>query len=168
MKTLIAFYSRTGNTRKVAEKISQILNSKIDEITDTKDRKGAKGYLVAGKDSTLKKLTYIMFSEDPSKYDLVIIGTPIWTWNVVPAVRTYLIQNKEKMKNVAFFSTSGGGGIERTFKTMQSLSKKPIAKLSLTTKEWTSKLDLSKDKNAEKIENFCKEINEKNPTSKFD
>ena len=51
---------------------------------------------------------------------------------------------------------------------IQEFKKKPIAKLSLTTKEWTSKLDLSKDKNAEKIENFCKEINEKNPTSKFD
>jgi len=49
---LVAFHSRTGNTRKVAEAMSNILESDIEEILDTKNRAGIFGFLMAGMDAT--------------------------------------------------------------------------------------------------------------------
>ena len=104
MKTLIAYYSRTGTTRKVAEEISKQLNADIEEIIDLKNRKGAIGYIISGKDATLKKLTKIKeLKKDPKDYDIVVIGTPVWAFSMAPAVRMYL--KKAKIKKVALFST---------------------------------------------------------------
>jgi hypothetical protein len=54
MKALVVYYSRTGNTEKVALELANELNADIERIIDTKDRSGAIGYLVAGKETTQK------------------------------------------------------------------------------------------------------------------
>lgn len=148
MKSLVTFYSRTGNTRKVAEEIAMKSKSDIEEIFDKKDRKGFLNYLIAAKDSALKKFTQIEgIKRDPSQYDLVIIGTPIWACGITPAIRTYL--NKNKFNKVAFFCTEGGSGEKRAFEQMEKISKKPIAVLSLIEKEIKNK------QYGEKIKGFC-------------
>lgn len=63
MKALVAFYSRTGNTKKLAEEISKILEADIEEIRDKKDRSGAIGWLFAGKDATSKETTELEKTE---------------------------------------------------------------------------------------------------------
>lgn len=148
-KILIVFYSRTGTTKKVAWTILNFLKSfvklkkinvDIEEIIDTKDRSGAIGYLFAGKDATLKTLTKIKnLNYNSAKYDIIIIGTPVWAFTMSTPIRTYILQNKAKLKTyakVAFFCTQGGSGSERTFREMEKLcGKTPIALLELTTKE---------------------------------
>ena len=108
MKTLVVFYSRDGNTRRAAEVIATILNADLDEIIDERKRKGVLGFLSAGYDATLGRTTNIKFTKNPSNYDLIIIGTPVWNGRVTPAVRTYILKNKDSMKEVAFFATCGG------------------------------------------------------------
>jgi flavodoxin len=137
MKAVVVFYSRTGTTRKVAEIIGGMLKCHIEEIVDTKNRAGAWGYLVAGKDSAMKNLTVIQgVKRNPALYDVVIIGTPVWAWHMSPPVRTYIAQQKEKFKNLAFFCTMGGSGSKGTFGEMEALcGKKPLAVLALTAKE---------------------------------
>jgi len=136
MKNLVVYYSRTGTTKKVANSIAKELKCDIEEIYDLKNRDGAIGYLSAGKDATLKKLTEIKdIKNDPNKYDLIIIGTPIWSWTMASAIRTYMNVNKTNFKKVAFFCTMGGGK-GKTFEHMEELcNKKPKALLELTTKE---------------------------------
>jgi menaquinone-dependent protoporphyrinogen IX oxidase len=52
----------------------------------------------------LGRLTVIGEPEkDSASYDLVVVGTPIWAGAVAPAIRTYLSQNKERLKRVASF-----------------------------------------------------------------
>ena len=117
MKTLIVFYSITGTTRKVAHEIQKLLKADEEELID-KNRSGPVGYLQAGKEATLEKLTEIKpIQKDPKKYDLVIIGTPIWAYNMCSAIRTYLTE--KKLKKVAFFCTMDNSGDDRTFKKMQ-------------------------------------------------
>jgi len=105
MKTLVTFYSRDGHTKRAAEIIAKALNADIDEIKDKKSRKGIIGFLRAGYDATRGKTTEINFSKKPADYDVVILGGPVWNGRVTPAVRTYLLKNRDSVKKAAFFVT---------------------------------------------------------------
>ncbi|MBI5077124.1 NAD(P)H-dependent oxidoreductase [Candidatus Falkowbacteria bacterium] len=137
MKILVVYYSRTGVTRQVGEAIAGALNGDGEEIVDLKDRSGSIGYINAGRDATFKLQTKIKpLEKQPADYDLVIIGTPVWAWNMTPAARTYIVQNKERFVRCAFFCTMGGAGGERTIRKMSELAgKKHPSSPILLTKE---------------------------------
>jgi len=139
MDSLVVYYSKTGVTRKAAVAISRMLGADIEEIVDLKDRGGIIGWLTGGRDSYLKNLTDIKRpKKDPSKYKLVLIGTPVWSFTVTPAVRTYIAKRCRRLKKVAFFCTNDGSP-GNTFKEMQGVcKKKPIAALSLSAKDMRS------------------------------
>ena len=133
---LVVFYSRTGTTKKVGEEIAKQLGCGTEQILDVKERKGPLGYMRSGKEA-MKKIAGDIREpkEDPSKYDLVIIGTPIWSWNVSSPVRAYLEKVKDGLTGVAFFATQGGSGAENAFKSMEEITDcVPKATLALTTK----------------------------------
>ena len=136
-KILIAYYSRTGTTKKAAEFLAEKLGADCEEIKDTIDRSGAKGYFISGRDGTFRKLTTLQpLHKNTADYDLVIIGTPIWSWNMSSPIRTYLTEYKNEFKQVAFFCTMGGSGDERAFAEMAEIAgQDPVATFALTTKE---------------------------------
>jgi len=105
LRILVAFYSRNGHTNRVAEIIAHALNAELDEIEDKKSRKGIIGFLTAGYDAIRGKTTDIKFSKNPADYDVVILGSPVWAGRVTPAVKTYLLKNKDNIKKSAFFVT---------------------------------------------------------------
>jgi flavodoxin len=154
MKILIAYYSRTGTTKKVAEILAQRLGADIEEIKDGVDRKGAKGYLLCGKEATFKQLTTLEVCQNhPANYDLVILGSPIWSWNISSPIRTYLEQYNSEFTKIAFFCTMGGSGLERATKEVEKITnQKVIASLGLTT------LEVVKNEFAQKAETFANEI----------
>ena len=133
LRALVAFYSRTGTTKKAAQAIADALQSDIEEIHDTKDRSGALGYLGAAKDAVMKRSASIEEpAKDPAAYDVVIVGTPVWAFTMSAPVRAYLEYGKTSLPNVAFFCTKGNSGSERTFAAMEGrCGKSPIAVLSL-------------------------------------
>ncbi|MBP1912836.1 flavodoxin family protein [Thermococcus stetteri] len=108
MKTLVVFYSRSGTTKRVAEELAKALNADVDEVIDKKSRRGIIGFLRAGYDATRGKTTEIEFTKDPSNYDLVIVGIPVWNGRVTPAIRTYLLRNRGRIKGAVFFATCAG------------------------------------------------------------
>jgi Flavodoxins len=125
MKSLVVFYSRTGNTKIVAEALAGALGADIESIVSDTRGKGM-GRLVL--QTLFKTRTRIDAPKnDASLYDLVVIGTPVWARNVSGPVRTYLAQNKSKFKTVAFFCTYGGSGSEKALKTMEKLCGRPVA-----------------------------------------
>jgi len=136
MRILVAYYSRTGFTRKAAHAIADTIGAEVEEITDGKDRSGALGYMKGGKDAMMKATTDIAGADrDPSDYDLVIIGTPVWAWNMTPAARTYIKAKRDGFKGVAFFCTYGGSP-GKTLEGMEALAgMKPVATLGLTSSE---------------------------------
>ncbi|MDD3120070.1 MAG: flavodoxin [Candidatus Gracilibacteria bacterium] len=139
-KTLVVYYSRTGMTAKVAMEIARVLDCDIEEIIDLKDRSGAMGYLIAGRDALKKELAEIKkIEKNPEDYDLLVIGTPVWAFTMASAIRTYVVENKDKFKNVAFFATQGGEGAQRKFKDLKELTgKTPVFEIQLLTKEVTN------------------------------
>lgn len=126
MKILVAFYSRSGNTKRAAGIIAKTLGAEMDEIIDKKNRRGILGFLRAGYDATRGKTTEIEFHKDPSGYDLVVIGTPTWNGRVTPAVRTYLLKNREKIGRAAFFTTCAGRSRKCLAQMREILGKEPM------------------------------------------
>jgi menaquinone-dependent protoporphyrinogen IX oxidase len=92
--------------------------------------------MAAGKDAKIKKLTTLADIKcDPSLYDLVILGTPIWAGTLSSATRTYIVNNKSKFKQVAFFCTNGSGG-QQLFAEMEALcERRPVSALVLPQTE---------------------------------
>ncbi|MBE3036909.1 MAG: NAD(P)H-dependent oxidoreductase [Candidatus Atribacteria bacterium] len=134
---LVVYYSRTGTTRKVAEYITKQLGADMEEIIDMKKRSGIWGFLIGGRDALKRKETKINeIKKDPSKYDLVIAGSPMWAGNITPAIRTYLNKYKTDIKSVAFFVTSGGSNQGKIFEEVRSLlDKELISLMGICTKE---------------------------------
>ena len=156
MKTLLVFYSRSGRTKKVAETISDILKCDIEEIFDTKDRKGVLGFLSAGNDAITKRFTIIKeIKKNPSLYDLVVIGTSIWAGNISTPIRTYISLNKDNFKNVAFFCSHLGSETKKVFTDMENICQKtPIALLELTSRE------VVRDQYIQKVKEFIENLKE--------
>lgn len=137
MKSLVVFYTRSGTTKKATEAISRVLECNVEEIVDTKNRKGLFGWLRSGRDAMRKRTTIIQpIKHNPADYDIVIMGTPVWGGMPAPAIRTYITQNKDNLKKVAFFCTCGSSGMDKTFAELGKLcSKDPIALLDVNAKE---------------------------------
>ncbi|AIF68472.1 hypothetical protein PAP_00125 [Palaeococcus pacificus DY20341] len=152
-KILVVFYSRSGNTKKVAQALAKALNADLEEIIDTKNRKGPFGFLRSGLDAMFKRLTKINeIEKDPSEYGLVIIGTPVWVGTISAPIRTYLHLYSDKLKDVAFFCTCDDSN-GNSFKHMEELCKeKPIATLEVKEKEVENR-EFTK-----KVEDFVRKI----------
>lgn len=109
MKVLVVYYSRTGNTKKVAEMLAVKQGYDIEEIKSIKSYAGSLGWTLAGKEGSQKVNAKIKPTEkNPADYDLVVLGTPIWAWNISSPIRAYLAMNKDKIKKIAAFCTCGG------------------------------------------------------------
>ena len=122
MRSLVLYYSRSGNARFVGEKIASELKSDIEEVVDLKNRRGWLGFIRAGYDATLGKETKIEKTKKlPKDYDLIVIGTPVWNSRPTPAIRTYLKENDFSGKKVAVFSTNEGRGNEKTLAMLKLL-----------------------------------------------
>ena len=141
MKALMVYYSRTGNTRRVADAVVECMRDSaevdVEELIDRRNRRGIGGSIGAGKDAMFKRPTEIdPVKADVASYDVVLIGTPVWAFTMCPAVRTFLAEHARQVKQTVFFLTTGGSGIERTLKHMQEMCRKdPLATLAVTEKE---------------------------------
>ena len=113
MKILVTFFSATGKTKRVAEIISKELNSDLYEIIPEKEytSEDLNGYNV-------KSRTYIEHNTKDSrpkikdknanieKYDIILIGFPIW-WHIAPPIiNTFLEKYNFKGKKIILFGTS--------------------------------------------------------------
>ena len=155
MKILITYYSRTNITEKVAKTIQNNLSCDIEEIIDLKNRSGALGYVKSCLDAIRKTPADIKpIEKDPSDYDLVIIGTPVWASTMASGVLTYLNENKEKFNDVSFFCTCGSSGYEETLNKMEEIvDKKAVERLFITKKDLNTSFD-------SKIQDYTKKLNQ--------
>ena len=135
-KAPIVYHSRSGHTRRVAQALAQRLDADLEEIRIVQPLDGWLGYAVCAIES-LAELTPALrpMRKDPGAYDLVIIGTPVWFWNIASPVRSWLATHPLK-RRVAFFCTMGGSGASRAFAAMTELAgREPVATLALIDRD---------------------------------
>jgi len=116
MKTLIAFYSLTGNTKKIAQAIAAAAGGEALEIKIRKKipDKGFWRYFWIGAQA-LKRSGLRPLDKNPNDYDLIFLGGPVWAGNFAPAVRSFLALAKLKNKKVAIFCVHGGDTPGKSF-----------------------------------------------------
>ena len=138
-KILIVYYSRTGTTRIVAEHLSRVMKCDLEAIAETGDRNGVLGYwrsIIEARRQSHPPITAPR--KDPSQYDLVIVGTPVWAWSVSSPIRSYLAASRGKLPEMAFFCTLGGAGGDRTFNQMEGIAgKAPLIRCAIRAHDVT-------------------------------
>ena len=123
MSKLIVYFTYTGNTKIIADKIKEKLNCDIleiktvtpysedyDTVVNDEQNSEASNHLPEIKDINI----------DLSHYDEIILGTPVWWYRPVPAIRTFLSQNNLSGKIIKPFATNAGW-LGRTFNEIKAL-----------------------------------------------
>ena len=119
-KVLVAYFSATGTTEDVAEKIAAVTGGELHEIAPEQ------AYTNADLDWNNRQSRSSVEMNDPksrpalkekkanmANYDVVYIGFPIW-WGVAPhIVNTFIESHDLKGKTLIPFATSGGSGISQ-------------------------------------------------------
>jgi flavodoxin len=150
-RILLVYYSRTGNTRTVAADLVAALKADVDQLDDRHDRCGVFGYLRCAREALQKRTIELLpQAYDPSSYDLVVLGTPIWAGNMSSPLRSYVEAHKAQLRQVAFFCTQGGSGAAKVFRDLAELcNQPPLATLAVSERE------IEKRAYAPKLERFA-------------
>jgi menaquinone-dependent protoporphyrinogen IX oxidase len=124
MSTLVVYYSLSGTTRTVAAALARDLGADSEEIGCSRYAPTPWGAIRAGYDSWRGRLPAIApLSHAPGRYDLVLVGGPIWAFHPATPVRAFLRQEAAGMRSVAFFLTHGGSAAERALHEMAELAR---------------------------------------------
>ncbi len=126
---LVVFFSRTGHTRVLAEGIARTINADVEEIRDRSDRTGLWGWVRCALEATFGVSTEIdRPRHDPARYEVVIVGGPVWNASVSTPVRTYLWLERDRLPALACFASYGGTGAERALGQMGAIARRrPVA-----------------------------------------
>lgn len=125
-KTLVAYYSRSGNTAELARLIQSTTDADIFEIKTADANYYPAEYTAmtefAKKEIADGTLPSTNASPDLSQYDTIFVGTPIWWGTMATPVRAFLTNNSMSGKTVAPFATHGGGGSGTSFADIEKLA----------------------------------------------
>lgn len=108
MKVGIVYYSRTGNTRKVAKILEDKLKEKKAEVDLIEIEHVKKpGFFTAGRAAMKQQDLPIKNTDfDMGKYDVLLVGSPTWAGRPSPFVKIFMDKAENvKGKKVAVFGT---------------------------------------------------------------
>ena len=125
-KTLVAYFSASGTTRKIAEMIAEVGDFSLYEITPKElytsdDLNWMNKKSRSCVEMSNKKIRPEITDTDAhiKEYDTIILGFPIW-WYVAPTiVNTFLEKYDFSGKKIVLFATSGGSGFGNTVKELK-------------------------------------------------
>lgn len=168
-KTLIVYYSRTGNTKAIAELIQEKVGGDLVQI-ETKEkrptdyRKEVEQNAQEQEREILPELKTTI--PDFAKYERIFIGTPTWNMALPQAVVSFLDSYNFNGKTIIPFNTHGGYGAGSTFSQISANTKGANVLEGYTVKggeETNGRMLVIKDKNRKKvskeIDNWLETIN---------
>ena len=161
MKTLIVYYSLEGNTDYAAKELAKLLGADLLRLHPKKayPDSGFKKFFWGGKSALMGETPELeSYSFDESKYDCIIFGSPVWAAQFTPPIRTFIMENKEKLANkkIAAFTCYSGSGAENAIEKLKQILG--IEKLEAYLTVIDPKDRKTEEKN-KKIEEFCNQLN---------
>lgn len=120
-RTLVAYFSRSGNTRVIAGLIHRSMPSDLFEIRPATDYPADYLETVAKarqeRDDGVEPALRAPI-EDISRYDTVYLGFPIWGETAPPVIRSFLSRHALSGKTVVPFITHGGYGVGTSLRVL--------------------------------------------------
>ena len=123
---LVAYFSASGVTKRVAEKIAGENGYDIFEIVPEEIYTPADlDYMDKNSRSTIEMNDKsfrppIKQTCDVSSYDIVAIGFPVW-WYTAPTIINTFIESVDLVgKRIKVFCTSGGSGVDKCVSDLQN------------------------------------------------
>lgn len=157
MKAIVVYFSLEGNSKFVADKIAEFTDA------DKLRLKTAKNYpsgsftkrFVGGRQVIFGKSPELMpYKFDADKYDLIIIGTPVWAGSFSSPIKTFIKENDLSNKKIALFCCAGVSAGSCFEKLKKELRVNDVtAALSLV-----SPLKNQSEENLQKIKKFCENL----------
>ncbi|HUO67740.1 MAG TPA: flavodoxin [Gammaproteobacteria bacterium] len=156
-RTLVVYFSRTGYTQRVAERIALAVDADCEPIRERSPRTGVLGYWRSAREALRKSAVEIApASANPRDYALVVLGTPVWAGNMSSPIRAYIAQHKLDFARVALFCTQGGSGGEKVLRTMADLcGTSPVATICFNDSE------IDRDLHFVKLQSFTAALSER-------
>ena len=123
-KILVCYFSASGITRGVAQKISEVVNGDLFEIKpkvpytdkdlDWMDKQSRSSIEMNEnvKPEVLDRVSNL------SDYDTILLGFPIWWYKEPTIIDTFLDENDLTTKSIYVFVTSGSSSIDSTYKSL--------------------------------------------------
>ena len=136
MKSLVLYFTRTGNSKRIAQKISDRSDCEIVEISDGKNWQGIWGFIKGGYHSSTWKTTNPKLTPevDLASFDRVVVISPMWAGNVAPAVFSLLMNENDNIKELHLVIKSDGAPAEESFARIEEKVCKPDYKYSIITR----------------------------------
>ena len=125
-KTLIAYFSASGTTKQVAERLANTVNGDLFEI-EPKEKYTSEDLDWTNKQSRSSiemnqniKPEILNKINNLEEYNKIVIGFPIWWYKEPTIIDKFLEENDMTNKNIYVFVTSGGSSIDSTYKSLQN------------------------------------------------
>lgn len=125
-KCLVAYFSASGITKKVAERLATVVEGDLYEIKPEKPYtsedlnwmdKNSRSSIEMSDHSSRPAISGTV--KEMKQYDVVYVGFPIW-WYVAPTIiNTFLESYDFSKKTVIPFATSGGSGMGNTLNELK-------------------------------------------------
>lgn len=125
-KRLVAYFSASGTTKKVAEMIAHCVKAELFEIIPEIPYTNADLNWMNQKSRSSIEMNDKKFRPkileadiDMKTYDEIVLGFPIW-WYVAPTIiNTFLEKYDFSDKRIILFATSGGSGFGNTVRELK-------------------------------------------------
>ena len=129
-KTLVAYFSASGTTAKVAKKMAEAIGADLFEIKPETPYTGAdlnwqnknSRSSVEMNDRSSRPAIAVKVADMP-QYDVVFVGFPVWWYREPSIIDTFMESYDFAGKTVIPFATSGGSGLGDSVVNMQKLAK---------------------------------------------
>ena len=162
MKKIVVYFSYTGNTEMIANKIKDKLDCDIlkietkvpystdyDKVVNDEQNSEASNHLPEIKEININL----------NQYDTIILGTPVWWYRPTPAIRTFLTKKNLDGKTIIPFATNAGW-LGRTFNEIKNLcpNSKIEKEMNIVFKSYSDKLKTDE----KEIDNWIDKIEKEN------
>lgn len=158
MKTLVVYYSQSGNAQWMAQRIASALSADTLRLVPKKayPAKGIGKYFFGGGSAVTKEVRELEpYEIDLKQYGQIVFVTPVWAGTVTPPLRTFIQKENLAGKRFAFAACSMGGSAEKAFAALKSL----LGIIGDVPTLWlVEPKRRQKPENEKAIEEFCRKL----------
>ncbi len=125
-KTLVTYFSATGATRRLAEKIADTLQTDIFEIEPVEKytdedlkwpSRNNRSYIEMKNKRYRPRVLNKLKNAD--EYDKIFLGFPVWYYTAPTIINTFIEENNLMGKDVYVFITSGVNSVDKSLRDLK-------------------------------------------------